>query len=129
MKNTKQKEAILEAVANMRNHPTAEEIYSSLKGDNKKLSLGTVYRNLNAFAGCGRVNKISVPNDCDRFDFRLDRHEHMQCSKCSRIFDVEADIEVNNKSDTRITGYKIMFYGLCNDCANMTLQAHYSQRT
>ncbi len=120
MKTTKQKEAILAAVCTMRNHPTADEIYHKLKKDNERLSLGTVYRNLSAFTENGDIRKVSVPGFGDRFDFRLDEHEHMYCEKCGRVYDVNINFSVNdvlsNKNNVKITGYKLMLYGLCENC-------------
>ena len=44
---SQQRERIYEAVCATKEHPTAQMIYDTLKPEMPKLSLGTVYRNLN----------------------------------------------------------------------------------
>ena len=45
-KNSRKRAAILEALAAVTEHPTAEMLYNRLKPRYPELSLGTVYRNL-----------------------------------------------------------------------------------
>ncbi len=117
MKNTKQKEAILSAVSTMHNHPTADEVYAKLRKDFPNLSLGTVYRNLNSFANNGFIRKVAVHGTGDRFDFRLDQHEHLLCEQCGKLFDVDAEVCITPKDEAvQIAGYKLMLYGTCGQC-------------
>ena len=60
MKNkreTIQKTIILEKTRRLANHPTAEEIYRAVRADFPRVSMGTVYRNLNRLAGEGKIKK------------------------------------------------------------------------
>ena len=91
MNFSRQREIIYEQVRNFPVHPTAEEVYRALKNDNPNLSLGTVYRNLNQLSEAGMLLKIPIADGSDRFDGRTDRHYHMICEKCGRVFDVELD--------------------------------------
>ena len=117
MKSTKQKEAIMAAVRTMRTHPTADEIYDKVRESFPRLSLGTVYRNLNAFARKGDILKIPILNGGDRFDFRTDRHEHMLCENCGQVFDVEADVVINLKeTEPMLSSYTLLLHGLCSKC-------------
>ena len=50
VKHSRQREAILTELRSRKDHPTAEELYLSLKPHMPNLSLGTVYRNLNMLA-------------------------------------------------------------------------------
>ena len=118
MKITKQKEAILAAVLNMRNHPTAGEIYDKLRGVLKHISLGTVYRNLNLFAQIGKVRKISIPGSCERFDHRLERHDHLLCKKCDRVLDVDAEVEIKLRDPGAVMDdYTLFVHGVCSKCS------------
>ncbi len=121
MKNTKQKEAVIEAVRSMKNHPTADEIYQNLRRDNDKISLGTVYRNLNRFSQMGWIKKVDVPGFGDRFDFRTDDHEHMLCEKCGRVFDANIKITIEPSEGVEFTSYKLMLYGTCGECKIQSL--------
>ena len=113
-----QHEAILAAVCTTRTHPTADELYEKLRKEHPRLSLGTVYRNLNALAQKGDILRIRVPEGGDRFDFRLDKHEHMVCDACGRAFDVDVNVSVDLRdSGVELRGYSLVFHGLCAGCS------------
>ena len=116
MKNTKQKEEILAAVLSMKYHPTAEEIYTELRKTNKKISLGTVYRNLNSFANQHKIKKVRVPVFGDRYDFRVDDHEHIFCEKCGKVFDYKVEISVPQNDDFIVTSHMFLLFGICKNC-------------
>lgn len=120
VKQTKQKQIILDAVQDLKKHPTVDEIYLHLKKDYPRLSLATVYRNLNIYAEEGKVRKVSVPGDSERFDFNLSNHEHFYCDKCNKIYDVHLDVKevLNNLSPFNVTSFKLMLYGTCDNCVN-----------
>lgn len=117
MKYTKQKEAILNQVRKMHNHPTADEIYYALKKNDASVSLATVYRNLSTFAKSGEIVRVAGCGGADRFDWRLDKHQHFVCDQCGMVHDVELDVQINlSQIPWLITGYNIMVHGLCNKC-------------
>ena len=112
-----QQETILAAVCTLRTHPTADEIYDKLRKAHPKLSLGTVYRNLGALAQKGDILRISVPDGADRFDFRLDKHEHMICERCGRAYDVDVDVKIDfREPKAELTGYDLVLRGVCEKC-------------
>ena len=120
MKRTKQKEIILDAVFELNHHPTADEIYLYLKKDYPRLSLATVYRNLNTYAQDGKIRKVSIPGDSERFDFNLSEHEHFYCESCHQVYDVKENISevIDNVSPFVLSSYKLMLYGTCESCKN-----------
>lgn len=120
MKRTKQKEIILDAVFELNHHPTADEIYLYLKKDYPRLSLATVYRNLNTYVQDGKIRKVSIPGDSERFDFNLSEHEHFYCESCHQVYDVKVNISevINNVSPFVLSSYKLMLYGTCESCKN-----------
>jgi len=120
VKHTKQKEIILDAVYNLKYHPTADEIYLHLKKDHPRLSLATVYRNLNIYAEEGKVRKVSIPGDSERFDFNLSNHEHFYCEKCNKVYDVQLNLNdvVSKISPFTVSFYKLMLFGTCETCVS-----------
>ena len=50
---TRQRKLILEELRRMKSHPTADEIYSMVREKLPRISLGTVYRNLQLLTGPG----------------------------------------------------------------------------
>ena len=89
MRYSEQRDIIYNFVLSSYDHPSALDIYSSLKGDYPKLSLGTVYRNLNALVSKGLIKRIEVSGGYDRFDKTLMEHTHLLCVKCNKMSDVE----------------------------------------
>ncbi len=80
-KYSRQRELIYKTVIENKVHPTAEFVYNYLKKDNPQLSLGTVYRNLQQLSDNGEINRLSIPNQPDRFDGVIEEHYHAVCEK------------------------------------------------
>ena len=80
----------MEAFQNYHGHPTAEELYAVLSPKHPRLSLATVYRNLNQFADKGMINRVIIPNGPTRFDSILDFHYHAICEECGELFDIDS---------------------------------------
>lgn len=127
-RNTIQRKLVLEAVLNMKNHPTAEDVYQEISKTHKSISRGTVYRNLNMLVEDGQISKVSLYDGADRFDYQLDKHNHVKCTVCNKLFDTPTStedaldelIELNKKIaqsfNFNITGYEIIFSGICPSC-------------
>ena len=88
-RNTIQKQLVLEAVAQLHNHPTAEQVYAQVVKAHPTISKATVYRNLASLSEDGRLRHLPMPAGADRFDHRLDGHAHIECTVCGRLDDVE----------------------------------------
>lgn len=123
MNFSRQRELIYNQVMNNPIHPTADEVYSALKKDNPNLSLGTVYRNLNMLSELGMLQKLSIADGSDRFDGRTDKHLHMVCDKCGKVFDIETDVlagaeeKIHAEHGHIITKMTLNLNGVCADCA------------
>lgn len=123
MRYSKQRETILEVVKKSCHHPTAEDVYDSVKKVIPNISLGTVYRNLNYLAEQGMIKQIEIPNSSHHFDGTLNYHHHAYCDICHRLFDIQIkdDFILNDlldKEQFQILGVNICFTGICNDCRN-----------
>ncbi len=124
LKYSRQRESIKNYLMTTKEHPTADEVYMKVKQEFPNISLGTVYRNLNLLTDIGDAIKISTPNGGDRFDGRLEPHNHFLCTKCGRLLDLDLDMhsidEVNRLAaenfDGIITSSSTLFYGECSDC-------------
>ena len=88
MKYSRQRELILETVQRSDDHPTADTIYTRVRAQDPKVSLGTVYRNLNLLCENGQLLKVPIPGASDRFDHTLGDHAHAYCEVCGSATDV-----------------------------------------
>lgn len=122
MKYSRQRELILETVCDFPVHPTADIVYETVRQKEPKISLGTVYRNLNQLAEYGMLLKLKMPTGGDRFDGRLDEHPHIICKDCGAVADIELDeLTTLDRNVEKQTGYKVtnrtvVFAGACPQC-------------
>ena len=61
MRYSHQRELILREVLSRSDYPTAEQICTSLRAVCPRLSLGTVYRDLNTLVDIGKVRRVPSP--------------------------------------------------------------------
>ncbi len=119
---TNQRQVILEEVQKVNTHPTADEVYGMVRKRLPRISLGTVYRNLEILSTSGLIQKIGPPSNQMRFDGKADNHYHIRCVSCGRVEDapVETVDKLENTireiSDYSIVGHKLEFIGICPRC-------------
>lgn len=118
---SKQRKVILEELKKVKSHPTADEVYDMVRKIIPRISLGTVYRNLEFLSTKGFVLKLGAPGAQKRFDGTPEPHPHIRCAACTSVADVECDIEVPVIPDSCTSGYKILttnveFVGICPRC-------------
>lgn len=120
--HSEQREAILAALRESNDHPTAKQLYDVVREEMPGITLATVYRNLHVLDELGLVDELDIWGDASRFDARTDDHLHIRCIKCGRVDDVE--LEQKHKIQKRaaeLTGYTSVtatttFEGICPDC-------------
>lgn len=130
-RNTIQKKLVLEAVFELANHPTAEEIYNQIVKTHKSISKGTVYRNLNILVEENQLGKVVVMDGADRFDHNNTEHNHIRCEKCNEYYDIldnaqesvdnimNISKELSEKQGFIVSGYEVVFKGICPLCRNI----------
>ena len=119
---TNQRQVILEEIQKVNTHPTADEVYETVRKRLPRISLGTVYRNLEILSACGLIQKISPISNQMRFDGITKKHYHLRCIYCGSVEDAPIDPMENlenaicEKSDYSIIGHKLEFIGICPKC-------------
>src|SRR5512144_2336301 len=76
---TIQRRAVLEALLEHDDHPTADQILADVRGRLPGVSRTTVYRVLETLVGLGLAAKSCHPGSGARFDPETDRHHHLVC--------------------------------------------------
>ncbi len=77
LKVTPQRMAILEAIIELGNHPTAENIISYIKKEYPNIATGTVYKVLAVLVDNNLVRKVVTDKDISRYDGFTERHHHL----------------------------------------------------
>ena len=94
MKVTPQRHAILEALYDLNNHPTAENITEYIRKTHPGVATGTVYHVLDALVQNGLVQKVKTDKDVMRYEATMANHHHIYNASTERIedyFDKELD--------------------------------------
>ena len=114
----KNAQIILDTINASTDHPTAEQVYLHLKERGTKVSMATVYNNLNRLWEENRIRKVSLEGMADRYD-RTRRHDHIVCKKCGRLLDVDlGDLtaQLEEKAGISILSYDLKLLYLCEAC-------------
>ena len=119
---TKQRKVILEELRKVDTHPTADEVFAMVRSKLPKISLGTVYRNLEIMSTEGLIQKIDYTGGQKRFDGNPEVHAHVRCVECGRVGDVHHAphsnlAELAGRTEFTILGCRLDYYGLCPKCA------------
>lgn len=122
---THQRRIIMTELAMHGDHPSAEEIYQSVKELLPGISRTTVYRVLETLVRIGVAVRVNNPQACARFDADTTPHHHGVCTSCQRVLDLPLaafdGIPFPSSSDNgfQITGYSVNFSGRCSACQSI----------
>ena len=126
---TQQRKVILEELRKLNTHPSADEIYEVVRHRLPRISLGTVYRNLEVLSELGEIQKLELSGLLKRFDWDTKKHYHIRCVRCSRVDDApiaplnQLDNELYGATVFEIIGHNLEFTGLCPECSRKEYKA------
>jgi Fur family ferric uptake transcriptional regulator len=119
---TRQRQVILEELRKVDNHPSADEVYEMVRKRLPRISLGTVYRNLEILSANGEIQRLELGCNWKRFDGTAENHYHIRCPDCDRVVDVPGDLNIvvnhdlKDATEYKILGHRLEFIGICPDC-------------
>ena len=122
LRQTDARRIILEELKDLTSHPTADEVYHIVRKRLPRVSLGTIYRNLEILAENGQIQKLDGGGTQRRFDGNTGIHYHLRCLACGRVLDLptqpfkEIERAVFNLADYEIHQYKLDLIGVCPTC-------------
>lgn len=122
-KYSRQRQEVLDFLKESYTHPSAEQVYIGLKEKGSTASKGTVYRNLGFLADKGIIEKISIQNGPDRYDYKKTPHNHAICAKCNTVYDFEYNFNlkklaktITENTDIENFSDHIIVQGICKKC-------------
>lgn len=119
-RRSRQRDAILNNLKSRYDHPTAMDLFLSVREEIPNLSLGTLYRNLSQLEESGMIIKIQ-DGTVDRFDGNPAPHAHFKCQICKSVYDLSGfnnELLFNDENISQIYSYSLMLLGKCKACEN-----------
>jgi Fur family ferric uptake transcriptional regulator len=122
LKMTPQRRAILEELAKLKSHPTADEVFVLVRKKVPKVSLATVYRNLEYLAEAGMIQKLELTSKKRRYDADTESHYHFRCLECGKVFDLALEAEgaldelADQIKEFEVLEHCLEFRGRCPEC-------------
>jgi len=122
LKVTPQRCAIYMMLTARTDHPTAEDIYRTVKRAYPMISQNTVYYTLSTLKEAGLISEVNFGHEHARFDANMDRHHHLVCVSCQEINDLYDEtldrLSMSSKKGRQyaILGHRVEFYGYCKRC-------------
>lgn len=120
---TEQRAAVYRFLCGTTSHPTADEVFTAVRGQITDISLATVYKALETLVGCGLALKLAFGDGSARYDSRTDDHVHARCLGCGAVTDVmSANIagplpQIHPSDGFRVESYRLEVVGFCGACA------------
>lgn len=122
LRMTHQREIILEELRSSGRHLSADELYERVREIIPRISLATVYRNLEMLSNLGMVAKLEISGRQKRFDYDVSNHDHIFCVVCHRVDNIDLKREQlptvphGAAGGYSITGYRVELAGICPKC-------------
>jgi Fur family transcriptional regulator, peroxide stress response regulator len=94
LKATPRRLSILEAIIELNNHPTAEEIIKFIRNQNLNIATATVYKALDIMVARKVIIKVDTEKHIIRYDAILEPHHHLYSAESNIIKDYDNE-EIN----------------------------------
>ncbi|HKV85557.1 MAG TPA: transcriptional repressor, partial [Ktedonobacterales bacterium] len=118
---------VLEALRDTDRHPTASDLYETVRLRQPRIGRATVYRALERLVAGGLAVEVARDSFGRRYDARIERHDHCVCAGCGRVIDVTLPLIIPENSFARVAeeaaragfvmdAYELRLRGRCADC-------------
>lgn len=122
LKQTRQREAILDAFLAAKGHVTSEELYEAVLHTSPDVGAATVYRALKLFCEAGVARAHHFRDGVTLYEREGHHHDHLICQGCGAIVEFEREtIEEEQRKVAAEHGYQLtqhrhILYGICPKC-------------
>jgi Fur family transcriptional regulator, ferric uptake regulator len=124
LKDTPQREEILNYLLRAEKHLTPEEIFQSLRQMDPKLGRATVFRTLKLLEDSGLASRVTFADGRQKYESIHDRphHDHMICVQCGEALEFSSPaVERIQDQIAKKNGFKILWhrhevFGRCRRC-------------
>ena len=119
---TPQRLAIVGSVFASRSHPTAQDVYESLRERYPTMSLTTVYKTLHLLESLGEVVLVATDTGRTHYDAEVIPHVHLVCRGCGAIADSDdvvcpVLVTAAEAQGWTVDQWRLEIAGLCPGCS------------
>jgi Fe2+ or Zn2+ uptake regulation protein len=122
-RKTSQRKLLLELVHQARGHLDADELYRRAKEKEARISLSTVYRNLQLFKKLRLIEERHFAEEHHHYEAKSStEHYHLVCLSCGRVIEFKTPLiqqmkrKVEKDNLFLITSTEINMEGYCSSC-------------
>lgn len=120
---TSQRALLFELLRQSGRHLDADELYSRARKKNSRISLSTVYRNLQLFKKLGLIEEHHFDEVHHHYELKSGtEHQHLLCIGCGKVVEFACPISrkfrenIGKQYDFEITDVEVRMTGLCSSC-------------
>lgn len=121
LKQTRQRQIVVECFVRLNSHVDAEELHRVLLSEGQQIGLATIYRTLNLLKEAGLAEQKSFADGRSIFEINLPdaHHDHLICHQCGAVFEFEnTDIEklqhsIAAKYKFELLDHRLDLFGRC----------------
>ncbi len=120
---TSQRKLLLEIIRDAGGHLDADELFQKAKGRDPRISLSTIYRNLNLLKELDLVAERHFVEDHHHYELKdTAEHHHLVCRSCGEVFEFNSPLtpqmtkDVEETSQFQVTDIEINMQGYCPNC-------------
>ncbi len=126
---TAQRTLLLQLLHQSGGHPDADELYQQARKQNYRISLSTVYRNLQLFKKLGLIEVHHFDEQHHHYEVRSEsEHQHLSCLNCGKVIEFTCPMsqwcrdEIGKRYDFDVSRVEVRMTGLCSTCRKKTVQ-------
>jgi len=129
LKQTRQREAILDAFLAADGHVTCEDVYELVREEHPDIGAATVYRTLKLLVDAGLANASTFREGVTVYETDTEHHDHLVCQGCGEIVEFECEeiearqIEIARRYGYRLTRHRHHLFGYCKSCQSQGLDS------
>lgn len=133
LSKTPERFVLLDEIYRHGNHFDADQMFVAMRERKFRVSLATIYNNLEILTDCGLVREIRLGTKKTRYEKALGcrQHHHLVCLGCGRVVEFcdprlgQIQQQVGKSLGFAIHGHELVLYGCCQpgcqhspDCAD-----------
>jgi Fur family ferric uptake transcriptional regulator len=124
LRNTPEREMIIEEIFTTHDHFDVDELYLRLKEKDKKVSKPSIYRLIPLLLKSGLIQEAYFEDGHLHYEhiYGHEHHCHLRCITCGKTMEFSEksmerlEMELAEKYDFQVEGHKLEVFGYCQKC-------------